>query len=655
MSSRCSTRDERSTAFADEPSSVEALDAIIGSSSSSSSRSHFGSRTRSRSPSPDSAPAFGRKAPTSACEGTDEHARPFTSMSLNQVQQRGRKLAVRAGQKVVDVMLTTKSLAGAFVRNPRIVAQWYQDIRDAVVHFVQWTVTGFRLFGADVRASFYLTKRILRGYPLTVRERQLLVRTTSDCLKLIPFSFFIIVPFAELALPFVLRLFPNMLPSTFFQQKYDNATLARKLKAKEEMAGFWQNVVHQRTKEISESNQHQHADKARELKEFQDKLMEGQEYPTLKEILRFSKLFQEEFNLKNMSPRQLSAMSKMLGFPQAKSWWPGHLEVQLRHHVTQLRREDRDYLWEGIENLTKAELIEACQKRAIRFHDMTEEEMRRDLARWLELSANQKNIPTSLLLWIQSFYLRTGSHQEEVICQLQLTRATPAVPEADPEEAFSSMAERQKAYSQSAQQRLEEVRTEFHMVVQGSGDAEERTRGAAFEDEQLSKKQMLDRCRNLDQTLRLYKEVVVQQKGLLDEQLRFLATMRDNRPTQNKDADVILLDQSVRLMEMMRSFERNVQEIESRLSQLDPDQLDPRLVKEPQADPPPEGFAAPALVPQAIPPPKSASTEATAPPEGPRQPAAVLPQPLPMPQSTMEVPLLKPIEGGARRAATQAL
>ena len=40
-------------------------------------------------------------------------------------------------------------------------------------------------------------------------------RTTSDLLRLIPFSVFVIVPFMEFLLPVALKLFPNMLPSTF--------------------------------------------------------------------------------------------------------------------------------------------------------------------------------------------------------------------------------------------------------------------------------------------------------------------------------------------------------------------------------------------------------------------------------------------------------
>ncbi|MFM7980722.1 MAG: LETM1 domain-containing protein [Candidatus Fonsibacter sp.] len=78
-------------------------------------------------------------------------------------------------------------------------------------------------------------------------DEQLLVRTTSDCLKLIPLSFFIILPFPEKLLSFFFKLAPNMTPSTFFQQKYDSATLARKLKAKQEPAKFWQQVFGERT------------------------------------------------------------------------------------------------------------------------------------------------------------------------------------------------------------------------------------------------------------------------------------------------------------------------------------------------------------------------------------------------------------------------
>jgi len=487
-------------------------------------------------------------------------------------------------------------LSYAFVKNPLIVIEWYEDIRDAVVHFGRWVYTCFKLFGADVRASWRLSKRVIKGHPLTVRQRRLLVRTTSDCLKLIPFSFFIIVPFAEIALPFFLRLFPNMLPSTFFEQKYDNATLARKLKAKQEMADFWQQVMAQRTKELSESDEY--ADKAEELKEFQEKLMEGKEFPSLKEILRFTSVFKKEMTLENMSTKQLNAMSKMLGLSTSSgAWWQGHLEVQLRHHITNLRREDRDLFWEGVGELKGAELIEACRKRAIRFHGVSEDEMRDNLNRWLRLSANHRQIPTSMLLWIQSFYLRdvqTDADDETEGLQLQVK----ADDDANPEEAFHSMAERQKDAVEKAQHKLDELQREIDEVTGQQlqdekpspqqrpdklADVPAKAKAAASQSQESSleqeagdesqddndyacpeaeRRKVLKHLHKADEDVKLYKEVVLKQKALLDSQLRFLLAMRDNKPTCQKDADVILLDQRVRLLEMIGSFEQHEEDID---------------------------------------------------------------------------------------------
>jgi LETM1 and EF-hand domain-containing protein 1 len=57
----------------------------------------------------------------------------------------------------------------------------------------------------------------MTGYEL---RESLLIR--SDLLKIIPFSFFVIVPMAELLLPFYLLLFPNAMPSQYtFDYAYD--------------------------------------------------------------------------------------------------------------------------------------------------------------------------------------------------------------------------------------------------------------------------------------------------------------------------------------------------------------------------------------------------------------------------------------------------
>jgi LETM1 and EF-hand domain-containing protein 1 len=74
---------------------------------------------------------------------------------------------------------------------------------------------GTKLLGSEIAISAKLQKKVLGGGSLTRRERRQLRRTTSDLLRLLPFSVFLIVPFMELLLPVALKLFPNMLPSTF--------------------------------------------------------------------------------------------------------------------------------------------------------------------------------------------------------------------------------------------------------------------------------------------------------------------------------------------------------------------------------------------------------------------------------------------------------
>ena len=62
------------------------------------------------------------------------------------------------------------------------------------------------------------------GEEYSIKDRKLMEQTSTDLLKMIPFSVFIIVPGAELLLPLCLYIFPNMIPSTFLSKsKKDEA------------------------------------------------------------------------------------------------------------------------------------------------------------------------------------------------------------------------------------------------------------------------------------------------------------------------------------------------------------------------------------------------------------------------------------------------
>lgn len=91
------------------------------------------------------------------------------------------------------------------------LTHWKKEFISTLQHY--WL--GSKLLWADVRISSRLLLKLANGKSLTRRERQQLTRTTADIFRLVPFAVFVIVPFMEFLLPVFLKLFPNMLPSTF--------------------------------------------------------------------------------------------------------------------------------------------------------------------------------------------------------------------------------------------------------------------------------------------------------------------------------------------------------------------------------------------------------------------------------------------------------
>ena len=70
-----------------------------------------------------------------------------------------------------------------------------------------------------------------------------LVRTAGDMFRLVPFIIIVIVPFAEFALPVLLRFFPNMLPSTFEHDQAKEEKKTKLLNVRLQMAKFFQDAI----------------------------------------------------------------------------------------------------------------------------------------------------------------------------------------------------------------------------------------------------------------------------------------------------------------------------------------------------------------------------------------------------------------------------
>ncbi|XP_057527863.1 uncharacterized protein LOC130806699 isoform X1 [Amaranthus tricolor] len=283
---------------------------------------------------------------------------------------------------------------------------WKDEIKSTLQHY--WL--GCKLLWTDVRISSRLLLKLAGGRSLSRRERQQLTRTTADIFRLVPFAVFIIVPFMEFLLPVFLKLFPNMLPSTFQDKMKEQEALKRRLTARIEYAKFLQDTVKQMAKEVQNSRSGEIKQTAEDLDEFLNKIRKGSSVSN-EEILGFAKLFNDELTLDNISRPRLVNMCKYMGISPFGT--DAYLRYMLRKRLKRIKDDDRLIQAEGIETLTEAELREECRERGM-LGLVSVDEMRQLLRDWLDLSLNHA-VPSSLLILSRAFMVSGKLKPEEVV------------------------------------------------------------------------------------------------------------------------------------------------------------------------------------------------------------------------------------------------
>uniref|UniRef100_A0A671SMK9 Mitochondrial proton/calcium exchanger protein n=1 Tax=Sinocyclocheilus anshuiensis TaxID=1608454 RepID=A0A671SMK9_9TELE len=288
---------------------------------------------------------------------------------------------------------------GGPVYSPTVDAEPVRrTIRQRVIDEVKHYYHGFRLLWMDTTITVRMLWRVLNGHILSRRERRQFLRTCADVFRLLPFLVFIIVPFMEFLLPVALKLFPNMLPSTFETQSKKEERLKKELRVKLEMAKFLQDTV----EEIALRNKAAKGNVTEEFSTFFQKIRDSGERPSNEQIIRFSKLFEDELTLDNLTRPQLVALCKLLELQSIGT--NNFLRFQLIMKLRAIRADDKLIAEEGVDSLNVNELQAACRVRGMRALGVTEERLREQLKQWLELHLNL-HIPTSLLLLSRAMFL----------------------------------------------------------------------------------------------------------------------------------------------------------------------------------------------------------------------------------------------------------
>ncbi|KAI6103562.1 LETM1-like protein-domain-containing protein [Pisolithus sp. B1] len=274
-----------------------------------------------------------------------------------------------------------------------------------VKHEAQHYWHGSKLLVSEVRISARLQWKILHGESLTRRERRQLKRTTQDLLRLVPFAVFVIVPFMELLLPVALKLFPNMLPSTF-EDKFAAEEKQRKLlRVRLEMAKFLQETLRE-----SGLRANAHIVGSDAFKEFFRKVRSTGESPSAADIINVAKLFDDDLTLDNLSRPQLVSMCRYMGINAFGT--DNFLRGAIRSRLRNLRRDDQAIDAEGVDSLSVAELQAACQSRGIRTSGVSPARLRDELSTWINLHLHNR-VSGVLLILGRAFHFDRKSGEDE--------------------------------------------------------------------------------------------------------------------------------------------------------------------------------------------------------------------------------------------------
>jgi LETM1 and EF-hand domain-containing protein 1 len=292
-----------------------------------------------------------------------------------------------------------------------------QRIKKEIMHY--WD--GTKLLATEVKISTRLALKMAAGYELSRRENRQLQRTVQDLARLVPFSVFIIVPFAELLLPVALKLFPNLLPSTYEGQKSKDTKATNLRATRKEVSNFLRETLKETGLPLSPATAQRE-----EFAEFFRKVRATGEAPTAEDVIKVCKIFRDDLTLDNLSRPQLVGMCRYMNLNTFGT--DMMLRYQIRHRMRQIKRDDRAISFEGVDSLSVPELQMACASRGIRTHGMSPGRLRDDLQCWLDLRLKY-GVPSTLLVLSNAFMYAQGK-ESEISSQIDaLTGVLSSIPE----------------------------------------------------------------------------------------------------------------------------------------------------------------------------------------------------------------------------------
>ena len=192
---------------------------------------------------------------------------------------------------------------------------------------------------------------------------------------------------------------------------------------------------------------------------------------TNEQIVRFAKLFNDDFTLDNINRTQLVNMCKFVGIsPYGTDTF---LRYQLRNKLREIKQDDRLIQLEGVEGLSDEELKSAARTRGMRWEE-DRKELERQLNDWLELSL-QNNLPSSLLILSRAFLITHAKEEDTQTATLKdITDTLASLPEEVVTQVSVETAMAHESSSEEYKKKLEYLMREEETIKQEAKDTEAR-------------------------------------------------------------------------------------------------------------------------------------------------------------------------------------
>lgn len=340
-----------------------------------------------------------------------------------------------------------------------------QKIKRELHHY--WD--GTKLLATEVKISTRLALKMAAGYELSRRENRQLQRTVKDLGRLVPFSVFVIVPFAEILLPVALKVFPNLLPSTYEGQKAKDAKMNNLRATRKDVSKLLRETLKETGLPLSVVNTQKEG-----FVEFFRKVRATGESPSPSDVIKVCKIFKDDLTLDNLSRSQLVAITRYMNLSTFGT--DMMLRYQIRHRMRQIKRDDRAISFEGVESLSVPELQMACASRGLRTHGVSPGRLRDDLQMWLDLRL-KSGVPSTLLV-LSNAFMYTQGKDSEVSSQID---ALQAVLSSIPEELFHEI-ELEVHNAEGAatnKQRLEVLKEQQELIEEENEQNEENSQSGS--------------------------------------------------------------------------------------------------------------------------------------------------------------------------------